>query len=284
MKTTGEVSYGSVKKNDSSDLQIKSKNDLSKIEKSIQKKNLNKRKRKKIKKNKSIIKFNDYELNTLHYDEAKKYDKRVFSQLYFSILKTRHILMFSFCPANDFNSRIIKIYLFFYSFAMYCSINMFFFGDSVIHEFYEDCGSSNFIYQIPQIIYSSLISSILSAILKVLSLSEKSVLSIKNEKENELLDEKVPQVLKCLNYKFIVFFPVSFILLLFFWYHLACFCAIYKNTQIHLIKDSATSFGLSMMYPFGLYLLPPILRLPALKDKKGNKKILYKISQIIQLF
>ena len=151
-----------------------------------------------------------------------------------------------------------------------------------MHKIYEDGGSFNFIYQIPQILYSSIISSVLSVILKSLSLSERNILDIKHEKKS-LLDKRVPEILNWLFYKFIIFFIVSFIFLLFFWYYLACFCAIYKNTQLHLIKDSIISFGLSMMYPIGIYLLPGIFRIPALRDKKSNKETMYKFSKIIQL-
>ena len=151
-----------------------------------------------------------------------------------------------------------------------------------MHKIYEDGGSFNFIYQIPQILYSSIISSVLSVILKSLSLSERNILDIKHEKKS-LLDKRVPEILNWLFYKFIIFFIVSFIFLLFFWYYLACFCAIYINTQLHLIKDSIISFGLSMMYPIGIYLLPGIFRIPALRDKKSNKETMYKFSKIIQL-
>ena len=285
MKTSGEISLKSLKKNDdsnNSNLPIKYKKDLLKLENPIFTNNL-KDKKEKIKADETIIKFNDYELNTLPYNEAIKYDKRTYTQFYLSLLKTKHMLLFSFCLANDYNSKIIKIYLFFYSFVIYYTINALFFGDSVIHKIYEDGGSFNFIYQIPQIIYSSLISSILSVILKALSLTERSVLNIKHEKKN-YLDNKVSEVLKFINYKSIIFFLVTFILLLFFWYYLACFCAIYQNTQLHLIKDSVISFGLSMLYAMGLYLLPGIFRMPALRDKNANKEIMYKFSKIIQLF
>ena len=80
-----------------------------------------------------------------------------------------------------------------------------------------------------------------------------------------------------------MFFILSNILLLFFWYFITCFCAVYINTQIILIKDTMMSFGLSMVYPFGLNLLPGMLRLPALRDKNESKKCLYKISTIVAL-
>ena len=37
-----------------------------------------------------------------------------------------------------------------------------------------------------------------------------------------------------------------------------------------------------MVYPFGIYLLPGMLRIPALIDEKKNKKCMYKLSQLVQ--
>ena len=69
--------------------------------------------------------------------------------------------------------------------------------------------------------------------------------------------------------------------MIFFWYFISCFCAVYKNTQLILIKNTLISFGLSMIYPFGLNLLPGFFRIPALRAVKRNMKILYNISLII---
>ena len=51
------------------------------------------------------------------------------------------------------------------------------------------------------------------------------------------------------------------------------FCAIYKNTQLHLIKDTLISFGLSFIYPFGINLLPGLFRIPSLSEKKEIENI-----------
>ena len=238
----------------------------------------------KIKINKSIMRFNDYELNILPYNKAIKYDKRSFSKFYLSLLKTRHILMFSFCPSKDYNSRIIKIYLFFYSFAIYLTVNALFFDDNTINKIYEDYGAFNFIYKIPIIIYSSIISSVLTGLLKTLSLSERNILKIKNENKINHLDNEAKQLFKWLHIKFIIFFFVSFLFLSFFWYYLSCFCAIYINTQIHLLKDTVISFFFSMLYQIGLYILPGIFRILALRDKNKKKVFLYKFSIFIQSF
>ena len=74
------------------------------------------------------------------------------------------------------------------------------------------------------------------------------------------------------------YFPLSF-----FWYFITCFCAVYINTQLILIKDTLISFGISMLYPFGLNLIPVFLRISSLKAKKKDKECIYKISLAISL-
>ena len=61
--------------------------------------------------------------------------------------------------SEDYNLMPIKIYLFFFSFGLFFTVNTLFFTDSTMHKINEDNGKFNFIYQIPQIIYSTLISS-----------------------------------------------------------------------------------------------------------------------------
>ena len=68
-----------------------------------------------------------------------------------------------------------------------------------------------------------------------------------------------------------------------FWYYITCFCGIYVNTQIHLITDTSISFALTLLYPFGIYLLPGILRIYSLRSKKMDKKYSYKISILLQM-
>ena len=139
-------------------------------------------------KNKNIYNYNDYndfEINNLAYEEALKIDKRSYIQYYFSLLRMKHILVFTFYTSNDYNSRMVKISLFLFDFALSYTINALFFNDSTIHKIYEDKGSFNFIYQIPQILYSTIIFSTLNSLIKYLSLSENNILEIKNENENE---------------------------------------------------------------------------------------------------
>ena len=234
---------------------------------------------------KEIMKYNETELNSLSYEQALINDRRTFSEYYISLLKINHSLIFSFyCKNRDYNSQVIKIFLFFFFFSAHLTVNAIFFSDGTMHKIYIDEGKFNFIYQISQIIYSSLISAAIDMLVKFLSLTEKSVLEIKGEKEINNLDNKFKKLICNLKIKFGLFFGITFIILLVFMYYITCFCGIYEHTQIHLISDSIISFGLSFIYPFGIYLLPSMFRILALRAEKKNKTCVYKFSQFLENF
>ena len=233
--------------------------------------------------NEDFKNLNDQELNTLEYNLAIKYDKRTYLKYYWSLLKKKHLILFAFFPSNDYNIATIKISLFILSFALYFTINGFFFSDETMHKIYKDNGVFDILFQIPQILYSTVISALINMILKQLSLSENSILSIKEEKDSIKAVEKSKKIEKCLKIKFIIFFILSSLFMIFFWYFISCFCAVYTNTQIILIKDTLFSFGLSMIYPFGLNLIPGFFRFPALRAEKKDKQFLYKVSLIVAL-
>ena len=153
-----------------------------------------------------------------------------------------------------------------------------------MHKIYEDEGSFNFIYQLPQIIYSTLVSMALGLLLQLLALPENDILEYKKDKNKNNLDERKSKLYDKIKIKFISYFIVSFIFLLFFWYYLSMFCAIYINTQRHLINDSLISFGLSLIYPFGIYLLPAFFRKLSLSNPKSGRSYLYKLSQFLLIF
>ena len=229
------------------------------------------------------VKYNDQELNELRYENALKYDKRTYFDFYLSLLKSNHLLIFSFYINNqDYNPQVIKTFLFFFFFSLNFTVNALFFNDSTMHEIYIDEGSYNFIYQIPQIIYSSLISNVVNIAIKYLSLTQDNILELKKEKKDDKFNSIMKKTIKCIKAKIALFFIITFLLLVAFTFYITCFCGVYSNTQIHLIKDTSISFGLDLIYPFGFCLIPGIFRIISLKSK--NKKCLYKFSQFIEIF
>ena len=226
-----------------------------------------------------IMKPNDYELNNLKYKEALAKDKRTFSKYYFSLLRTNHLFIFSFIQNKDYNSKTLKIVLFFFIFTINFITNALFFNDSTMHVIYEEKGKFDFLYQISKILYSTIITSILTLILRILSLTEKSIISLKNNNKL-LLNQNHKKVLSTIKIKVTFFFSIGFFFFLVFCYYIGCFCSVYKNTQIHLIKDFISSFVLSLIYPFLIYLLPGIFRISSLKNKKRER--LYNLSILLQ--
>ena len=145
----------------------------------------------------------------------------------------------------------------------------------------KDGGSFNFIYNLPQIIYSNLISSFINEIVKILALTENNFIEYRNTAKKENITKTASALINNLKIKFLIFYILDLILLVLFWIYLSCFSAVYKNTQLHLIKDTLISFGTSFITPFVIYLFPGIFRIPSLKNK--DRRILYGISQVLQL-
>jgi len=221
----------------------------------------------------------DSEINTFSFEEALEKDKRNFWLYYLSLIKTKNLLIFSFYPVkNDYNSRIIKICLFFYSFALLYFINSLFFNDKTMHKIYQDEGVFNFIYLLPKMIYSTIIHSLVIFLAKFLALSEEKIINLKKEKSLMEMNKKIPKIKRFLTIQFISFFTSSIISLAIYWYYLSCFGAIYKNTQIYLLKNTLTNFSLSITYPFIIYFIPCILRFLILK----RPELYYKISVCAQ--
>ena len=93
---------------------------------------------------------------------------------------------------------------------------------------------------------------------------------------------RAKELKKKLSIKFILYFLISFLFLLLFWYYISMFGVIYKNTQMHLLKDCLMSLGLSLLLPFAIYLIPGLFRIPSLYNNK--RRCLYNFSKILQFF
>ena len=227
------------------------------------------------------LKFIDAELNKMDYQTALIYDQRNYLQYYMSLLKKKHLIVLVFVSNDDYNVFFLKLSLFILSISLYFAINTLFFRDSTMKYIFVNEGKYDFLYQIPQVLYSTMISSTITFILKNLSLSQNDIIDLKRESDKKKAKKKGNEVKKRLKIKLYIFLFVGLALLLFCWYYITAFCAVYPNTQIHLINDSLISFGISMLYPFIINLLPGFLRIPSLKAVKKDKECMYKTSQII---
>ena len=235
------------------------------------------------KKPKTQKKLDSFQLNNLEYDEAIIYDKRTFIRTYFDLLCREHKIIFTFFICNDYNILYIKYARFIFLFSTDMAMNVFFFSDESMHKIFLNYGKYNFIQQIPQIVYTTIISQLMEIFLCYLSLTDKHVYAIKNSNQ-ALKGKKTQNILKCIKYKLVSFFIFTFIIFGTYWYIVSVFCAVYQNTQIIFLKDCLSSFGLGLLYPFVIYLIPSLFRIISIRFPKQELRCMYKLSDIIPFF
>ena len=234
-------------------------------------------------KNKIKLIYNDFELNSFDYKNALLHDKRTCIQYYLSLIKTKNLILFSFCPAKDYNSQIIKLYIFSLSFSIYYAINFAFFNDNMLHKIYELGGKYDFIYFIPKITISFVISYVISTTIKYIFVSERNISRVRNQVILSMAYETSSKEERNLVIKYTIFFILGIIFLVFFWMLLSSFSAVYQNTQIFIFENTLISFAMSLCYQFFINIFPCIFRISSLNSESKNNEGMYKISKFLQI-
>ena len=215
---------------------------------------------------------NDYELNNISFQQAIKIDNREFCDLYRSLIKNKQLIMFSFFDFNSYNSPIIKKTIFFLSFIYHYGFNAFFFTDEILDTIFEEEGKYNPLVLAPLAVYSAMITTVfIKLLVDFLVLTEKQVLRIKNEETEEKANDEKKRLMKITIIKLCFFFSINIILLIFFWFYLTCFNAVYPNTQIFLVINTAISFVISNIIPLIYNLIPAFIRNDILTNKNIKK-------------
>ena len=83
-----------------------------------------------------------------------------------------------------------------------------------MHKFYKNKGNINIVYQIPQILYSTMISAVIHMILKTLSLSENNILELKQKVDSKNIVDKSKEIEFRLKIKLFIFFLFFYLLFL----------------------------------------------------------------------
>ena len=236
------------------------------------------------KKNERII-LDDYELNHLDYLDALKLDDRNYCKIYCSILKRDQLIMNTFFACDDYNLYYIKAPKFIFILCTLMTINAFLFNDKSFHKLFISGVNYYFNYQVLQIVLSVIITYVVEVVLCYLTHTDKYVYEIKSLPKNEINSEQVFNILKCIRKKLIAFYAIIFAILLFYWYSVSAFCAVYPNTQKIYLIDCLLSFIFLSLIPFVTYAIVTIFRVISLRDKDQKKfNCLYKIGQLFPIF
>ena len=229
---------------------------------------------------KDIIMLDDYELNHLGYLDALELDKRNCCQIYCSLLKRDQNIIFTCFACNDYNLFFTKMAKFIFVLATLMAMNAFLFADKSFHKLFISGVHYYFSYQVLQIALSVIITYVAEVILCFLTLTDRNIYAIKALSKEEDNKDKIFKILKDARHKLIAFFVVAFVILLFYWYFISAFCAVYPATQKIYLIDCTISFVIFSIIPFFVYAISTIFRVISLKDdKKKRLRCLYLAGQ-----
>ena len=234
-----------------------------------------------IDKKKQLYEFESDELNELSFEDFIEYDKRSFCRYYVNILFYSHIILSVFFRFGDYNLFTVKLGLFFMTFPINLTMNIFFFtNESITLDYLKSTDDiSAFWRHIDNTIYSSLLSSILLILLKLICLTHNSVRKLRQRKNVEEAKKESNCILLCVKIRIAIYYVLSFAFLIIFGFYVLCFCAVFENTQITLIKSTFTSWLISLLYPFIICFITSLVRSGSIKCKS---KFLYGVKRIMQ--
>ena len=216
--------------------------------------------------------LSDVALNHSSFEEATKKDDRTYWKIYWSLLKMKQSFIFTFHTNNDGNLRVVKVGLFILFVSFYFAFTALFFNDKIMRNIYIYNGNTDAALHIPNIILSSLFCLISNLLIKYVSLSERTLLQIKNK------TKKKGDVEKTIKIKTVILFIISFILIGLCWYYVSAFCAIFKNSQGHYFINVLFAFVVCNIWPCVTTLIAPAMRRYAIKN---DSSCMYKASQFV---
>ena len=232
--------------------------------------------------------FEDYfetSPDDMEYDDALAFDKRTFLMHFSECLKEKQIIAHTFIAKDELKPRTMKIIVFLLSMLLYFVVNGLLFSEAVITELYEldedkETFFSYFPRSISRIIYSTLVSIVISIIVDFFFVGEDKLKSIyKREKFNpENLKESIVKFISDIAKRNISFIIISSILLLFSFFYLLCFNYVYPYSQIEWIKSSITIVIIMQFLSFFKCFCESGLRILSFKTESEK---LYKISKMI---
>ena len=75
-----------------------------------------------------------------------------------------------------------------------------------MHKIYEETGSFDFVYNLPKILYSSLISGFINGLIQILSLTDANIIELKQKAKKKNVNKKKENTIKKMRIKLLLFF------------------------------------------------------------------------------
>ena len=231
----------------------------------------------------NIVEYIKTDVDELDYDDALKKDDRKFCEYLGEKIRTRQIILNTFCLVEQLKPRPIKIMLFILQIDLYLFVNGLFFNEEYISKIFhleKDTFYEKFQRFIGNFFYTAIVGVIVSYIIECFFIEEKKIKGIlKREKENILvLKYEITQVIKSIENRYLYFIMISFIITIFTWLHISCFNYVYPHTKKEWIIFSLIIIILMQILSILGCLLESIIRFLSFKCK--NEK-LFRLSLLL---
>ena len=216
--------------------------------------------------------------NEMPYETALLIDHRTFWVMYRELVISKQILL---CLTLDQKVLLkqIKFSVFVVGTGMDFFFNALFYSDDYITRDYHLEGEMEFLLELPKSILSYVATALFLYFLEYLT-SSKFLLMLINSRIKEKVFSQCNSFIRILRCKIKVYMSIGSLLMIFFWYYVSAFCAVFQNSQIKWIESTFISFGISMVAPFFTCLLVAVIRMLGLK---WRSKAWFKISNFILL-
>ena len=203
--------------------------------------------------------------NEMEYDEAIKYDRRNFIDMFKDYLFDNLILLNIFFEDDKYKPRSFKVIIYILIVDLYFVINGLFYSESYIEELYFLEEEENFWSFVPRnierIVYTSIIGGTMNVIIEFLIVSGNSIKKLlkKTKSIKPIIEGEISNISFKINKSIIIFININIIIMLFSWYYISCFNNVYPYIKIEWIKSSVFIYLLneitSLAYIFGFALL-----------------------------
>ena len=220
--------------------------------------------------------FANSELNVLEYEHSFDCDTRSFSGIYASIIKEENniIFSFSFC-ADDYNLSFAKFSFFLLQLILHLTVICLFFGDYTINNIYDKKNKFDVAYMIIPMLLTFGICLIINIPLRILVKSNNNVLDIKYE---NCTYEHGKTIIRT---KIFFYFFIGFIIMIFGFFLVSIFSAVYTNSQIKLIACAGYTLAGNFILQIIFCFLIAAFRICSLTGEKKSRKCLYNFTKVL---
>jgi hypothetical protein len=206
------------------------------------------------------------DFDDMEYDDAIKLDKRSFCVFFIDKLKSKQILMDTFCNKENLMPMSIKIILLALNIDLYFVVNGLFINEEYLAELFEldeeDSFFSFFPRSIGRFFYTTIVGIIVGIIIDCIIVEEKKIKRIfLREKDDAMqLKYEISLVVQSIKKRFTLFIILCFFITIISWYYVSCFNNTYPCVKMEWIKSSVAIMIIMNILSFFIVLLEAIIR------------------------